>query len=317
MNAYFGALLLMSVCLGAVKTAAQELHCLTPRSASDLQRLLRHSDQRLPLVSAHRGGAGKGLPENCLATFEATLQVTYALLEVDPRMTKDGAIVLHHDEKLERTTNGTGRVADHTLEELKRLRLKDLHGDLTEYTMPTLDETLEWARGKAILVLDQKDVSVELRAQKILEHHAEGYAMLIVGNYQDVKECHAKYPQLMMEVFVGNATKVKQFDALGVPWTHVMPFVGHELPADVEVIDLLHQRHAVAVVGTSRNLDRELVKVVETDRPQFMDRYRSIFNQSIDLIETDTPRELGRGLFEQTPIPDEVADLFAKRLPNK
>src|SRR5262245_25744058 len=136
------------------------LHWIDPQSAAGLQQLLRRTAEPLPLVSAHRGGPQRDFPENCLATFENTLRHSFAMLEIDPRMTKDGAIVLHHDATLERTTNGRGRVVDHTLAELKQLRLKDNDGKVTEHQIPTLDEALEWARGKTVLVLDQKDVSV-------------------------------------------------------------------------------------------------------------------------------------------------------------
>ena len=146
--------------------------------------LLKYTGEPLPLVSGHRGGAAIGFPENCIATFEHTLEHTFALLEVDPRYTKDGEIVIHHDPRLERTTTGKGLLTDHTLAELKQLRLKDLAGNATEYHIPTLDEALEWARGKAILVLDQKDVPVPARVKKIEEHKAEAFAILIVYSFQ-------------------------------------------------------------------------------------------------------------------------------------
>src|SRR6185369_1446845 len=129
--------------------------------------LLKYTGESLPLVSGHRGGAAVGFPENCIATFEHTLANTFAMLEIDPRYAKDGAIVVHHDPTLERTTTGKGRVVDMTLQELKQLRLKDTEGNRTEFQIPTLDEVLDWARGKTIVVLDQKDVSVEARVKKI------------------------------------------------------------------------------------------------------------------------------------------------------
>jgi len=48
-------------------------------------------------------------------------------------------------------------VAQHTLAELQRLQFKDLAGHVTNNSIPTLDEAIRWARGKAILMLDQKD----------------------------------------------------------------------------------------------------------------------------------------------------------------
>ena len=188
------------------------------KTPEGLKNLLRHDGQSLHLVSAHRGGAGKGLPENCIATFENTLRHTHAMMEVDPRYTKDGVIVLHHDPTLERTTNGTGRVVDRTWEELKALRLKDAAGVLTEYSIPTLDEALQWARGKTILVLDQKDVPVEARARKVAEHNAEAYAVLIVYSFADAQRCYAMNPHVMMEVMIPNAEQVAAFDHRQFAW---------------------------------------------------------------------------------------------------
>lgn len=73
-----------------------------------------------PLAFAHRGGAGEG-PENTLPTFEAALARGIRYLETDLRTSRDGHIVVFHDERLERTTNGHGLVSEHTLAELKRL----------------------------------------------------------------------------------------------------------------------------------------------------------------------------------------------------
>jgi glycerophosphoryl diester phosphodiesterase len=199
------------------------------RTPQGLQELFAPDGDALPLVSAHRGGAEKGFPENCIATFEHTLRHCWSMLEIDPRYTKDHVLVLNHDPTLERTTSGTGRVADHTLAELKQLRLKDLQGNLTEHRMPTLDEALEWARGKTILVLDNKDVPIPDLVRKIEEHHAEAYAMLMAYNFEDIKQCHALNKDIMMEIMVGNRQRLEAFDKTGVPW-HVIAFVGHTPP---------------------------------------------------------------------------------------
>src|SRR5688572_20012996 len=89
-------------------------HRLDPRTPEGLRELFRRTGEPLPVLSAHRGGPMKGFPENCLATFSNTLQHTFSLMEIDPRYTKDGEIVLFHDATLERTSTGRGRVADLT-----------------------------------------------------------------------------------------------------------------------------------------------------------------------------------------------------------
>jgi glycerophosphoryl diester phosphodiesterase len=73
-----------------------------------------------PTVIGHRGASGEQ-PENTLASFERAAAQGAVILESDVHITRDGALVLIHDDELERTTNGSGRVADHTLAELQRL----------------------------------------------------------------------------------------------------------------------------------------------------------------------------------------------------
>jgi glycerophosphoryl diester phosphodiesterase len=252
-----------------------------------------------------------GYPENCIATFENTLRHTFAILEVDPRYTKDGAIVLHHDATLERTTNGKGLLAEHTLAEVKQLKLKDTAGNLTDHGIPTLDEALEWARGKTVLVLDQKDVPVAARVKKIEEHKAEAYAMLIVYSFEGAKECYALNPNLMMEIMIPNQEKLAEFDKLGIPWRNVVPFVGHMLPENRELYQLIHAKGAHCLAGSSRNLDRQFITRQVMDLKQLEPRYRTaFFERGIDLIETDIPAQLGSLLYEKTSIPATKSKYF-------
>ncbi len=70
-------------------------------------------------VYAHRGGAGLA-PENTLAAFRKALELGVDALEMDLHVTRDGEIVVIHDETVDRTTDGRGSVADLTLDELRR-----------------------------------------------------------------------------------------------------------------------------------------------------------------------------------------------------
>jgi glycerophosphoryl diester phosphodiesterase len=73
-----------------------------------------------PLVIAHQGGDGVW-PGNTMFAFERAVEVGADTLEMDAHITKDGRIVLIHDETVDDTTDGSGFVEDMTLEELKRL----------------------------------------------------------------------------------------------------------------------------------------------------------------------------------------------------
>jgi glycerophosphoryl diester phosphodiesterase len=74
-----------------------------------------------PIVRvAHRGASGL-FPENTLLAFRRAVEIGTEMLELDVQLTRDGALVVMHDQTLERTTNGTGRLADHSLAELSQL----------------------------------------------------------------------------------------------------------------------------------------------------------------------------------------------------
>lgn len=292
-----GTLLLGAALAGAQPPApaaadGPPLRRIEARTPAGLRELFRPVGAPLPFVNAHRGGAQRGFPENCLATFEHTLRHTWAILETDPRYTKDGAIVLHHDPTLERTTTGRGRVADFTLAELKQLRLKDPEGRVTEFQIPTLDEVLTWARGKTVVVLDQKDVPVAERVKKITEHKAEAYAMVIVYSFQDAQACHALNSNVMMEVMIPNRAQAERFDGLGIPWSHVVAFVGHLPPEDPGLYEFIHRRGASCVIGTSRHLDLK-VRRQEVSMRELESDYRALLRRGADLIETDIPTLLG------------------------
>jgi glycerophosphoryl diester phosphodiesterase len=286
-------------------------HRLVPQTAQELQELFRHTEDALPFVSAHRGGPQKGFPENCIETFEHTLQSTFATLEVDPRYTKDGKIVLHHDPSVERTTNGKGKVVDLTLAELKQLKLKDTEGNETAFSIPTLDEALEWARGRTILVLDQKDVPVAVRVKKIEEHKAEGFAMLIVGSFKDAQECHRANPNIFMEVMIPNREKAAEFDTLGIPWRNVVAFVGHVPPEDTGLYEMIHAKGVNCMIGTSRNLDKQVIGGQVKDIKELEPGYRAFLKRGTDLIETDIPVALGPMLYEGVKAPADKAKWFA------
>jgi alkaline phosphatase/alkaline phosphatase D len=283
--------------LRAAGSANGRVYRIRPETPGELRDLFRFTGKPLPIVSAHRGGAGPGYPENCIETFEHTLTRTFAMLEVDPRMTKDGQVVLHHDATLERTTTGSGRLADKTLGELKQLRLKDSLGRVTEYQIPTLDEALRWAKGKTVLVLDQKDVPLSKRVGKISEHHAEAYAMLIVGKFDDARRCYRMNPDIMMEVMIPNHAKVRAFSETGIPWENIVAFLGHVPPTDRSLYDAVHRHAASTMIGTSRNLDLGYPQRVVNDRERLRRDYQAVSDRGADIIETDLPRELGELLY--------------------
>jgi glycerophosphoryl diester phosphodiesterase len=281
-------------------------------SPKALREIFTYSKELLPLVSAHRGGAGIGYPENCIETFEHTIEHAYSILEIDLRLTKEGSIVLHHDAKLERATNGNGLVQNYTLAELKELRLKDAEGILTAFHMPSLDEAIEWARGKTILILDKKDVSLETCIAKIQEHKAQSFVFIMAYGIDDIKKCYERDPDIMMEVFLGNRERFAQFDQSGVPWDRIVPFISHKPLEDLELIEMIHAKGSSCMAGTSRYLDREL-RSLDNPSGEVKNSYQNLLNQGIDILETDLPVQVSQLIYQDTSVPRAKAPYFKLR----
>ena len=132
------------------------------------------------LVVSHRGN-WRSAPENSLAAIDSAIVMKIDAVEIDVRKTKDGHLVLMHDNSVDRTTNGKGKVANMTLAEIKKLRLKDKDGRLTEHTVPTLEEAMLVAKGKIMVNLD-KAYSIFSEVYEVLERTGTANIVIMKGS---------------------------------------------------------------------------------------------------------------------------------------
>jgi len=114
------------------------------------------------LIIAHRGASAYE-PENTLRAIEKALDFHADMIEIDVRMSKDNQIVVIHDDTVNRTTNGIGRVVDLTLEKLKKLDAGK--GE----RIPTFEEVINYVKEIAILVVEIKVTNIEKSVVKIVE----------------------------------------------------------------------------------------------------------------------------------------------------
>lgn len=121
---------------------------------------------------AHRGFCGK-YPENTMLAFRKALEVGIDGIELDVQLTKDGQVVIIHDEKVDRTTNGTGFVADYLLEDLQKLDASSVFaGQMGFNPIPTLREYFELVKDWPIVTNIELKTSVNEYPgieQKVLE----------------------------------------------------------------------------------------------------------------------------------------------------
>ena len=131
----------------------------------------------MTLYFGHRGYSGK-YPENTLPAFEKAIEAGADGIELDVQYSKDGKLVIMHDETVDRTTNGTGYLKDKTLEELKTLDASFKFHDETGFvSVPTLCEYFDLVKDKDIIT------NIELKTG-VFEYE---------GIEQDVYECIKKY----------------------------------------------------------------------------------------------------------------------------
>lgn len=149
--------------------AALALCACSAAHADPVETLRRIHDPKGGLiVIAHRGcheaaprhGLGTA-PENSPAALLQCAKLGADVMETDVRRTRDGYLVIMHDESVDRTTDGTGKVAELSLAQIKALHLRQDEGGastaLTDQQVPTLDEILALAKGRIVLNLDVKD----------------------------------------------------------------------------------------------------------------------------------------------------------------
>ena len=120
------------------------------------------------VVVGHRGAAGHA-PENTLASLALGHALNADALEIDVHLSADGVPVVIHDSTVDRTTNGHGAVADLSLDRLKSLDASAGNPIYTGIKLPTLDEVLVWARGRARLVIELKKPAEAELVRKTLD----------------------------------------------------------------------------------------------------------------------------------------------------
>src|SRR6185436_16667379 len=106
-------------------------------------------------VLAHRGASAYA-PENTLAAFRLAIEQRADWLELDVQQTKDGQLVVFHDLRMERTTNGRGNLRDLTLEQVQALDAGSWYGaQFAGERVPTFEEVVALARERGIRIFPE------------------------------------------------------------------------------------------------------------------------------------------------------------------
>jgi len=275
---------------GACVDDSINLHRLDFKTPAELHQFFEFK-KGSTIVSGHRGTVEQGLPENSIAGMEAVLQHTPAFFEIDPRLTKDSVVVLMHDATLDRTTNGTGRLADYTWAELQGIRLKDREGNVTPYGIPTLDEVIEWARGKTVLNLDQKDVPVELSAEIIREHDAYSFVMVTVHSPEQARFYLDQNSDQMLSAHIKTPEVFEAYRAANIPFNRMIAYIGPEVkPGNQQLYELLNAQGVMCMISAAPTYDK-----LPTGEERAA-AYRAVFADGASILESDFPIEVADAL---------------------
>lgn len=254
--------------------------CLSP--STQLNAADQNCSEWNVVFIAHRGGIVAGVPENTLAAFREAIRQGVHVIEVDLRGTKDGEVVIMHDETVDRTTNGSGKVADMTLAELKQL---DAGGG---ESIPTYKEVLQLVSGTGVsLLLDIKLSPVLDKAAVVrLTEQYNAVLNVIVGtrDLDDLRSFQELNPNLRTLGFINNVEDIEPFILADVNIIRLWPVWIYEYP------DLIKRVHALgkpvwATAGTAPREELEkLIKLgvngILSDYPALLYSLLSEMNRS-------------------------------------
>jgi len=287
------------------KTFGQNnINTLKIKNNKELQEFFRYTTDRVPLMCGHRGGAMIGYPENCISTFEHTLTKMHAFFEVDPRLTKDSMIVIMHDATLDRTTNGTGKIADYTWEELKKLRLKDPEGNVTDNHIPLLEDILIWAKGKTVLMLDKKDVPVPMLLKLIETEHAEDRILISTYAPEEAKFYYERNPKLMFEAFIKTEEAMREYEATGVPWKNIVAYLSQP-GGRKSLMEQLHSKYVMCIIYTTPAFEK-----IKDDKER-LSAYPQLIRNGADIILSDRVFEVEETICPLRPLKSSKQRFFS------
>lgn len=235
-----------------------------------------------PLTVAHRGLL-QHAPENTLANFRACLELRLGF-EFDVERTKDGQLICIHDDTVNRTTNGTGKVADLTLEEIRRLDAGSwFDPKFAGEKVPTSEEVLkliaDHRQQDVLIAVDLKAAGVEQDVVRLAEQHKVLHRLLFIGraiSEPEVRErIKAASTKAQTATVANNADEFPQ--ALAAANTDCVYFRYLPRKEQMEALRTAGKRSFIAGTTVSGNVP---------------ENWRQAADVGIDAILTDYPFEL-------------------------
>ncbi|WP_083584324.1 glycerophosphodiester phosphodiesterase [Bacillus weihaiensis] len=165
------------------------------------------------VIIAHRGASGY-TPENTFAAFDKAIELGADYLELDVQLAKDEEVVVIHDAKVDRTSNGKGHIHHFTLKELQKLEAGSwFHEDFYGERIPTLTQVLQRYGGKIGMLIEVKYPSLyptiaEKLAKLLTEEMYHNQTIIVQSfDFQFLKQFHQHAPSIPLGLLVKYSIK--------------------------------------------------------------------------------------------------------------
>jgi glycerophosphoryl diester phosphodiesterase len=251
-------------------------------------------ERNLAVVAAHRGQPDPSAPENAMSSFEASLAAGVPFLEIDVASTRDGVLVLMHDDTLDRTTTGAGPVHLRTWDEITGLKLERPDGTVLDEGVPRFDEVLSWGRrAGASFELDVKkttrwgDVVDAVRDAQMQDR-----VLVVTYSMADASTVHRLDSRLMISVTIDEPGDLRRAQRR-IPANRMLGWVGTSRPSG-RLLDSLRDAGIEPILGTlGRPGDRlDDVFIADGDPSEYADLVR----RGVVMIASDRAVEAQRAI---------------------
>lgn len=194
-----------------------------------IRQKLLDRDASSVVVVAHRGDWRYAM-ENSLPAIENAIAMGVDIVEIDVQRTSDGHIILMHDQKLDRTTTGKGRVDEWTLDSIKTLKLRNGCAIRTKEIVPTLEEALLLGKDKIMFNIDKGDRFFD-EIYEIMERTGTTKQIIMKGGKKpaEVREQFGKYLNEVIYMPIVNLDKDSARE-------HIIEFINDLNPVAFELL---------------------------------------------------------------------------------
>lgn len=234
-------------------------------------------------IAAHRGES-RNAPENTIAAFRVAIESQADVIELDVRQTKDGEIVVLHDENIKRICGVDKKIGDITYEELSQLSAGAWYGEeFEDERVPTLRDAIKYCKGVVDLNIELKpsksDVNLEEEVVKLVEEY-DLYKDCVVASldYDTVTKVKLLDDKIktvyVMSMAFGSFEEYKYADAFSIRYSFISE----------QMVKRIHKQNKEVYAWTVNNKDRVL----------------DLMQKRVDCIITDKPYDMKKVVYEES-----------------